>query len=638
MKTTKQIILIISLCVSIAFFFYSCSHHTPDIEAVLKQAGKNRKELEKVLQHYSRNPSDSLKLRAAEFLILNMPGKYSEYYDAPWSDVATVSLRWTSSPDKQRVLDAYGLGKPIRKDDLTHITAKYLISNIELAFKVWQERPWGKHISFEAFCEEILPYRLYTEPLENWREKALASFAGLEAALNTPDMTAVEACQLVNEALPKFRIDKDFPSMNFSQLMASTRGSCIEMSALAVFSMRALGIPVTAEYYPRGLESRTGHGWNCVRDSSNKHISFMGTERAPNRFSLPAIPIKVFRNTYGLQDHIKTSDKNIPPLLKTNGNVVDVSEQYIVCSDISVQLKYLPVVPTNYVYLSYEDENQWHPIAWAIDSGQPITFSSMKRSILYLPVYYASYQLTVAGDAFWLDKNGSMVHFVSDFQNTSDTVLVLHEVAPSRNLSSSFLLYGVFEGANKPDFSDAKVLYTINKLPDPFYNEIILNKPANYRYFRYKSPKDSRCHMAEIVFYDTQNEKQTGTSIGTPGAWNDSDQTHDKTFDNDITTYYEAAETNGSWTGLDLNERKSIHKIHYLPSTSGDNIYTGHEYKLLYWTKNGWQSLGIQKATGGFLQYQVPKHALFYLVNVTLARKGRVFFITSDNKIQWHVH
>jgi len=82
----------------------SCNKiYSPELEAVLQQAGANRAELEKTLQRYSDAPFDSLKLRAAEFLILNMPGKYSEYYDEPWNDVAAMRMRWTSSPDKQLI-------------------------------------------------------------------------------------------------------------------------------------------------------------------------------------------------------------------------------------------------------------------------------------------------------------------------------------------------------------------------------------------------------------------------------------------------------------------------------------------------------------------------------------------------------
>ena len=47
------------------------------LEVALQSAENNRKELEKVLCHYQKNPADSLKYKAACFLIENMPNKYS---------------------------------------------------------------------------------------------------------------------------------------------------------------------------------------------------------------------------------------------------------------------------------------------------------------------------------------------------------------------------------------------------------------------------------------------------------------------------------------------------------------------------------------------------------------------------------
>jgi hypothetical protein len=58
---------------SIFLIFISCNSRnrwSAEIEEVLRQAGDNRKELETVLQHYKENPADSLKFRAAEFLIV----------------------------------------------------------------------------------------------------------------------------------------------------------------------------------------------------------------------------------------------------------------------------------------------------------------------------------------------------------------------------------------------------------------------------------------------------------------------------------------------------------------------------------------------------------------------------------------
>jgi hypothetical protein len=394
---------------------FSCSKpYSNELEAVLKQAGKNRRELEKVLKHYSREAADSLKLRAAEFLIVNMPGKYSEYYDAPWNDVATVCLRWTSSSDKQRVLDTYKIGEPVVQEDINCITSEYLINNIELAFKMWQERPWGKHIPFDAFCEEILPYRIGVEPLENWRGKALASFADLDSVLNKPATTSVEACSIVNSLLPRFKIDNDFPPMNFSQSMASAKGTCADMATLAIFSMRALGIPVSYDFTPRWINISTGHSWNAVRDNMGDHISFMGADTNPYephqgvsyRICLKG---KVYRKTFAIQQNIQTEDINIPPLLEDHKHIKDVSAEYVGCTDtVSVRLRYPPVTPTGYVYLAFDQNYQLYPVAWAKDSEDTCRFPSVGRDAIYCPVYYADNRQTPAGDPFWLDHDGNM--------------------------------------------------------------------------------------------------------------------------------------------------------------------------------------------------------------------------------------
>ncbi|MDR1339147.1 MAG: transglutaminase-like domain-containing protein [Prevotellaceae bacterium] len=611
------------------------------METVLDQAGKNRKELEKVLKHYSREPADSLKWRAAEFLIVNMPGKHSAYYDAPWNYVAAMCLRWTSSSDKQKVLDTYKISEPVVQEDITCITAEYLINNIELAFKVWQERPWGKHIPFDAFCEEILPYRVGVEPLENWREKALAGFADLDSVLNKPATTSAEACRIVNNLLPRFRIDNDFPPMNFSQLMASAKGTCDGMAALAVFSMRALGIPVTFDFTPRWINMSSGHSWNAVRDSTGNHISFMGTERnpyEPHPGTLRNIykKGKVYRKTFAMQQNIQTEDSNIPPLLEAYKNIKDVSAEYAGCTDtVTVPLKYPPVMSTGYVYLAIEQDHRFYPIAWTEDSGATCHFPSVGRDIIYYPVYYANNRSTPAGDPFWLDNDGNRMILSPD---STDMLLTLNKIDPDNNISRwlKCMHHGIFEGANQSDFSDAKVLYTINHIPGIFYNDVILRIPVNYRYVRYKSPEGGGCMVSEIEFYGSEEEKLSGISIGTPGAWNNSNRTCDKAFDDDITTFYDAFEKSGAWTGLDFQEQKQIHKIRYLPRTETQFIYEGHHYQLFYWTKDGWTSLGKQTATSnGSLQYHAPSQTLLYLENLTLRKKGRIFFVTPDHEIHW---
>ena len=150
------------------------------LEYALSQAGPNRVELEKVLDRYSRAPEDSLKYEAAVFLIENMP--YYSYYEGEQLDnylryypLLRSTLREKKSPDVavdsiQKMYGPYSVRSLTRKRDIETVDSTYLCNNIDWAFKVWREQPWGRNVTFEEFKEYILPYRIGDEKLAYWRE------------------------------------------------------------------------------------------------------------------------------------------------------------------------------------------------------------------------------------------------------------------------------------------------------------------------------------------------------------------------------------------------------------------------------------------------------------------------------------
>ncbi len=71
MRNIRPTLSVLSILVGFSFL-HSC--RPSPLETSLEQAGKNRTELEEVLTHFSRLPEDSLKYKAARFLIENMPG------------------------------------------------------------------------------------------------------------------------------------------------------------------------------------------------------------------------------------------------------------------------------------------------------------------------------------------------------------------------------------------------------------------------------------------------------------------------------------------------------------------------------------------------------------------------------------
>lgn len=118
------------------------------LESALEFAGKNRGELEKVLEHYNY---DSLKFEAAKFLIRNMPHWYS-YEGAPLDSLKNILATAYKNPkvgDMSEIGGSQWRYYPFESlpkvYDAQVIKADYLIDNIDKAFDDWKRYPWNKH-------------------------------------------------------------------------------------------------------------------------------------------------------------------------------------------------------------------------------------------------------------------------------------------------------------------------------------------------------------------------------------------------------------------------------------------------------------------------------------------------------------
>ena len=163
-----------SLLLIICIFQILASCTKVPVGPSLKDMLSANPKLQVVLDKYK---DDSLKYKAAVFLIENLPFHYS-YEGEPLNDylkLFELHGKGTMYPDKvldsiKRACGPFHMDKLEAKSDI-YIDPVYLIENIEWAFKVWREQPWGKNVSFEDFCEFVLPYRVGDERLESWRER-----------------------------------------------------------------------------------------------------------------------------------------------------------------------------------------------------------------------------------------------------------------------------------------------------------------------------------------------------------------------------------------------------------------------------------------------------------------------------------
>jgi len=85
---------------------------------------------------------------------------------------------------------------------------------------------------------------------------------------------------------------------------------------------------------------------------------------------------------------------------------------------------------------------------------------------------------------------------------------------------------------------------------------------------------------AEItVTADYACTQLTGTAFGTSPAYLNGTSTFDKAFDGDISTFFDYAQANGGYAGLDLGSAKVINGIRYFPRTGQNGRMNGGKFQ-----------------------------------------------------------
>lgn len=392
----------------ISFSSFAQKLYRPDVETVLKKAGKNRTELEKAIQYFQKI-KDPLKLKAVEFLVANMDIHLSaDYY---WLDTAgkRVPFNELDYPDydsSRRALDSIKNQYKIKAtaylyNDIDTITSDYLIDNVEHAFQVWKS-PYAKHLSFEDFCEYILPYRVSVEPLANWRGSYREKFKELvenDSLENTEEIISIAFRNFrENFNVNLVARDEPLPRLSALQLLHRREGACEDIADLEVLRLRSLGIPTALNVVPYWATSSGRHFLNTVFDQENKPIIYDVGRPKPINATLVREPSKVLRMTYARQPGTLASfkdSKEIPPGFMRDENYLDVTQDFWETSDVSCEL--FEKASSDIVYACVFNYLGWRPTWWAKVEGQTAKFGNMSKGVVYLPAYYIRGTLKPAG-------------------------------------------------------------------------------------------------------------------------------------------------------------------------------------------------------------------------------------------------
>ncbi|MFS3000371.1 transglutaminase domain-containing protein [Bacteroides thetaiotaomicron] len=627
--------------------------YASSLEVALRAAKSNRSELEKVLHHYQRTPDDSLKYKAARYLIENMPfysysvgeqlNNYKLYY---------LWLKEGKGKSPEEVADSvkkvFGpIGSTIRKRDILEIDSAYLCNNIEWAFKVWQEQPWGKNISFDCFCEYILPYRIDDEALAYWREIYYEKYNSLLDSLrisNTLDKEdPVVAASYLIERLPnKEHIFTSFTPTAFGHIgpeyVQYLSGSCREVTDFGVYLFRALGIPCAIDFIPMSGSGSAGHFWLVTWDKNGEDYKMDFPEplqlvRKSWWYAMD-MSAKMYRYTFSVNRELYESmaiyGEELYPfwrLPKFKDVTHGYAQYYKKEMKIPSEQIYKEKCDGKIAYLCLSSRDSWIPVDWTEYDRNNLVFRNLKKSSMMRVATYENGSLHFVTDPFIVDGWTNKSHYYSAGGEKQDVVLYAKSNIDTENLFRDRMIGGVFEGSNRADFADKDTLFLIQSKPYRLRTVVKSWSDKKYRYLRYVGPENASCNVAEIAFYEPNDTiALKGKVLGTPGC-SQQDGSHEYTnaFDGKTWTSFDYIEPTGGWTGLDAGKEVQVDRIVYTPRNRDNYIRPGDTFELFY-CDGDWKSAGMMIATTDSLVYRnIPKDVLLLLRNHTRGVDERIF-------------
>jgi len=646
------------LCVMLAMTSCKRSNTVHDIISRAEILRMNP-ELHKVLDKYK---NDSLKYEAALFLIDNLPYHEGVVYSDLTPMYHTYELfgtgKFTPEQAKDSVTRKFGTWffNSVNYRNDTYIDPDFLIDNIDWAFKVWQKQPWGKNIPFEQFCEYVLPYRIGNEELYPWREKIYKQFMPIleEAMKDTLITEPKQAAHVVFDSL--LRAPFHFTELIATEVRVGPRivdtrgGSCLDLTDMMVYIMRALGIPCGIEVLPTRGNNNAPHYWNFIVDTDGTtyyYSMFYWWHRLLKAEVYGDVYGKVYRDRFSLNkalmEEMNMPQDSLHPFFRYPC-IEDVTNLYATDKGWTLEIPKSRILESKNIgqgemlYLCMSKRHTWIPVDWNIYDGENAKFENCHGGTVYCLGRYNAHadKLEMLSDPFSVDlETGEMYFFTPS--NEKHDVTLLSKFGMIGEYFLERMKGGAFEGSNNANFSNADTIYHIKEAPCRLCTTVKVSNPQAYRYVRYIGPEEGYGNTSEVEFYSAKNLETPlkGTVIG-PKEGAQGDHSYFNVFDGKTDTSYDHPKGHGGWAGLKLDKPERIGKIVYTPRNRDNFVRKDDVYELFVCIDGNWVPQGIQPATSDSLVYHdIPENTLLLLRNYTRGAAERLFEYKEGKQVYW---
>lgn len=620
----------------------SCTQENRELRSSLRSARENRPELEDVLKHYSEEGDDE-KIRAAKYLVRYMSWHQSYTGDFGRYGIIVDSLipEMTSAAEYNRLIgnvqDSLKRDFVIRKDTRA-VKADFLIADIDEAFALWKKGRWAKHLTFDEFCEYLLPYKVEElQPVEMWRREYQQLFVGNEI---TVDETIDEYRGEPHIAIQNIRGAAKGHVLAYSDSLKTTNlydlrslkdipyGDCISLCDMGLLLYRSKGIPVAMDFVPGWADRAGSHAWLSV-------YTRRGINRAVHAFSdgNPEEEVecrrfaKVYRRTYRPNPELARRFRRGYPIPARLNDIFfrDVTGEYVKCEDVMVNTR-RSVLGRN-VYVAVFDNQRWAAIAYGKRKGLgKAMFENLARNALYLPVVVKRNGIQVPlGDPFFIHSDGKVETISSNrHRNQSFSITMKRKYPVYWQLAAVYdrTRGGIFEGSNTPDFKQAEMILEISD-KEGWSGYLPVADSQSFRYYRFRAQEGQVCDLAELKLY--REEQFLAPTSASPTI-----------SDNDALTWKSTDNSQSQFAILDLGSPQQITGIFYAVRSDGNDFFPGHEYVLRRWNGALWEKLDT------FVGSHDPEHEFqnmfegeLYLITCSTTGTQSRPFIVKDNLACW---
>ncbi|MGN7411285.1 transglutaminase domain-containing protein [Paenibacillus sp. SAF-068] len=260
-------------------------------------------------------------------------------------------------------------------NDMADYNGDLFLSHVRHALDTRIRVPWGDRIPDHLFLHFVLPYRINTENIEDFRGLIYDELAERTAKLSMAD-AILETNYWCHEKATY--IGSDLRTISPLTMIRNARGRCGEESTLAVAALRSIGIPARQVYTPRWAHCDSNHAWvEAWADGQWYYIGACEPEARLNQgwFSPPArramlINTRIYADYPGPED-ITLSEKGFTE--------INLLENYAPTRSIDVKVKNEQGEPVTGASVRFELYNtaELYPIAEIrTDAQGEVTFKT----------------------------------------------------------------------------------------------------------------------------------------------------------------------------------------------------------------------------------------------------------------------